>query len=126
MNDKRIAALQGRPTTAILGGIAHSASASVVAWQFLPWVGRRVRVVAGVAAVSAVLSVMTIGSANATPTPIPIPGCTKVVMVMPTDTSLLQLSADNGITVAQLLEWNARLRPDGLNLDVGSPLCVAV
>ncbi|KAF9332849.1 hypothetical protein BG006_004271 [Podila minutissima] len=58
--------------------------------------------------------------------PIPIKGCTKEVMVLPTDTGCDAFAAANGCTFADLLKWNDKLRPDCLNLDVGHPLCVSV
>ncbi|KAG0034268.1 hypothetical protein BGZ81_005615 [Podila clonocystis] len=58
--------------------------------------------------------------------PVPIKGCTKEVMVLPTDTGCDAFAAANGCTFADLLKWNDKLRPDCKNLDVGHPLCVSM
>ncbi|KAF9372790.1 hypothetical protein CPC16_002233 [Podila verticillata] len=58
--------------------------------------------------------------------PIPIKGCTKQVVVQPTDTGCDAFATANGCTFADLLKWNDKLRPDCANLDVGQPLCVSI
>ncbi|GJJ72425.1 hypothetical protein EMPS_04782 [Entomortierella parvispora] len=58
--------------------------------------------------------------------PKPIAGCTKEVVVLPTDTGCADFAAKNGCTFEDLLKWNLKLRTDCANLDVGAPLCVSV
>ncbi|KAI1295969.1 hypothetical protein EDD11_007670 [Mortierella claussenii] len=58
--------------------------------------------------------------------PIPIKGCTKTVIVLPTDTGCADFAAKNGCTFQDLLKWNLKLRTDCANLDVNAPLCVSV
>ncbi|KAI7832310.1 hypothetical protein BC939DRAFT_435158 [Gamsiella multidivaricata] len=58
--------------------------------------------------------------------PIPVKECTKTVVVQPTDIGCDAFATANGITFADLLKWNLKLRTDCANLDVGEPLCVSV
>ncbi|KAG0363809.1 hypothetical protein BC939DRAFT_472548 [Gamsiella multidivaricata] len=58
--------------------------------------------------------------------PVPVKECTKTVVVQPTDIGCDAFAIANGITFAQLLKWNLKLRTDCANLDVGAPLCVSI
>ncbi|KAF9348424.1 hypothetical protein BGX26_000166 [Mortierella sp. AD094] len=58
--------------------------------------------------------------------PIPIKGCTRTVVVQPTDTGCQQFADANGCKLSELLAWNTKLRTDCANLDVGAPLCVSI
>jgi hypothetical protein len=58
--------------------------------------------------------------------PTPIASCTKSVVVMPGDPGCGDFAARYGTTFDKLLEWNLKLRPDCLNLDVCFPICVSI
>ncbi|KAI1295972.1 hypothetical protein EDD11_007673 [Mortierella claussenii] len=58
--------------------------------------------------------------------PIPIKGCTKTVIVLPTDTGCADFAAKNGCTFQDLLKWNLKLSPLCNNLDVNAPICVSM
>jgi hypothetical protein len=58
--------------------------------------------------------------------PTPIASCTKSVVVVPGDPGCSDFAARHGTTFEKLLEWNLKLRPDCLNLDVCYPICVSV
>ncbi|KAI9236316.1 MAG: hypothetical protein BYD32DRAFT_419178 [Podila humilis] len=49
-------------------------------------------------------------------TPIPIPECTKTVIVQSTDTCN-EMAESYGITFKDMLAWNEKLRRDCMNLD---------
>ncbi|GJJ68211.1 hypothetical protein EMPS_00557 [Entomortierella parvispora] len=58
--------------------------------------------------------------------PTPIKGCTKTVIVQPTDLSCVDFATANGCTFDDLLKWNTRLSKACDNLDVGAPICVSM
>ncbi|KAF8951364.1 hypothetical protein BGZ52_012242 [Haplosporangium bisporale] len=53
-------------------------------------------------------------------TPIPIPECTKTVIVQSTDTCN-EMAESYGITFKDMLAWNEKLRRDCMNLDDDAP-----
>ncbi|KAG0312440.1 hypothetical protein BGZ99_009516 [Dissophora globulifera] len=58
--------------------------------------------------------------------PVPIKGCTKTVVVTPTDLSCTDFAVKNGCTFDDLLKWNTKLSPKCDNLDVNAAICVSV
>ncbi|KAG0056163.1 hypothetical protein BGZ89_002183 [Linnemannia elongata] len=58
--------------------------------------------------------------------PVPVKECTHSYVVEPGTPDCGAFAAKFGITFADLLKWNDKLRPDCANLDVGEPLCVSI
>ncbi|KAF9134209.1 hypothetical protein BGX30_012005 [Mortierella sp. GBA39] len=58
--------------------------------------------------------------------PIPVKECTHSYVVEPGTPGCDAFATKFGVTFADLLKWNDKLRPDCANLDVGYPLCVSV
>ncbi|KAK3840553.1 MAG: hypothetical protein JOS17DRAFT_727419 [Linnemannia elongata] len=58
--------------------------------------------------------------------PIPVPECTHSYVVEPGTPHCEAFATKFGVTFADLLKWNQKLRPDCANLDVGYPICVSV
>ncbi|KAG0325234.1 hypothetical protein BG000_001879 [Podila horticola] len=59
--------------------------------------------------------------------PIPVPECTKSVIIRPTDNDgCVAFATRWNTTFENLLKWNLKLRKDCLNLDEGHPICVSV
>ncbi|KAF9317800.1 hypothetical protein BG003_000335 [Podila horticola] len=59
--------------------------------------------------------------------PIPVPECTKSVIIRPTDNDgCVAFATRWNTTFENLLKWNLKLRRDCLNLDEGHPICVSV
>ncbi|KAG9065253.1 hypothetical protein KI688_002576 [Linnemannia hyalina] len=75
---------------------------------------------------SAVVVLALAASQAAAVVPIPVKECTHSYVVEPGTPSCEAFATKFGITFADLLKWNDKLRPDCLNLDVGYPLCVSV
>ncbi|KAF9134208.1 hypothetical protein BGX30_012004, partial [Mortierella sp. GBA39] len=57
--------------------------------------------------------------------PIPVKECTHSYVVEPGTPGCGAFAPKFGITFADLLKWNDKLRPDCANLDIGYPLCVS-
>ncbi|KAF8946509.1 hypothetical protein BGZ47_000380 [Haplosporangium gracile] len=58
--------------------------------------------------------------------PVPVKECTHSYVVEPGTPDCVAFATKFGITFADLLKWNDKLRTDCANLDVGNPLCVSV
>ncbi|KAG0020160.1 hypothetical protein BGZ81_009452 [Podila clonocystis] len=59
--------------------------------------------------------------------PIPVPECTKSVIVRPTDIDgCVAFATRWNTTFENLLKWNLKLRRDCMNLDEGHPICVSI
>ncbi|OAQ29996.1 hypothetical protein K457DRAFT_18358 [Linnemannia elongata AG-77] len=58
--------------------------------------------------------------------PVPVKECTHSYVVEPGTPDCVAFATKFGITFADLLKWNDKLRPDCANLDVGEPLCVSI
>ncbi|KAF9547087.1 hypothetical protein EC957_008936 [Mortierella hygrophila] len=58
--------------------------------------------------------------------PVPVKECTHSYVVEPGTPGCEAFATKFGITFADLLKWNDKLRADCANLDVGEPLCVSV
>ncbi|KAF9970012.1 hypothetical protein BGZ73_007409 [Actinomortierella ambigua] len=57
--------------------------------------------------------------------PTPVPGCTKSIVIQPSDKSCYDFGLKWGVTMDQLLKMNLKLREDCANLDVDHPICIA-
>ncbi|KAG9065252.1 hypothetical protein KI688_002575 [Linnemannia hyalina] len=75
---------------------------------------------------SAVVVLALAASQAAAVVPIPVKECTHSYVVEPGTPNCEAFATKFGVTFADLLKWNDKLRPDCLNLDVGFPICVSV
>ncbi|KAG0367983.1 hypothetical protein BGX24_003015 [Mortierella sp. AD032] len=75
---------------------------------------------------SAVVLALAATSQVAAVVPVPIASCTRSYIVEPGTPDCVAFATKFGITFDDLLKWNAKLRTDCANLDVGEPLCVSV
>ncbi|KAF9121898.1 hypothetical protein BGW39_010168 [Mortierella sp. 14UC] len=76
--------------------------------------------------ISAVVLALAATSQVAAVVPVPVKECTHSYVVEPGTPGCDAFAAKFGITFADLLKWNDKLRPDCANLDVGYALCVSV
>ncbi|KAF9099347.1 hypothetical protein BGX23_002794 [Mortierella sp. AD031] len=58
--------------------------------------------------------------------PIPVKECTMSYVVEPGTPGCDAFAAKFGVTFADLLKWNNKLRPDCANLDIGEAICVSI
>ncbi|CAO3565548.1 unnamed protein product [Mortierella alpina] len=58
--------------------------------------------------------------------PVPIKECKVSQIVSLADTGCADFATRHGTNFTMLLQYNEKLRPDCLNLDVGHPICVSI
>ncbi|KAG0219135.1 hypothetical protein B0O80DRAFT_423714 [Mortierella sp. GBAus27b] len=58
--------------------------------------------------------------------PVPVKECQKSIIVAAQHQNCDVFGKMYNVTMADMLKWNGKLRPDCKNLDIGHPICVSV